>query len=74
MKVKELIELLSKCDQEEEIFIWRGNGNMFFDYTSNIEVARPYGCVSTNIGPVDYPLILGSSYDDDKECEKEYRF
>lgn len=71
MTVGKLIELLSKFNEEEEIYIWRGNGHSYFDYTSNIEISRPYGNSDTNNGNVNHPLILSHSYEKDKKDEKK---
>lgn len=73
MTVGELRALLAEYNQDEEIFIWRGNGNSGFDYTSNIEISRPYGSTDTNRGDVNHPLILSHSYEQDKKDEKRLR-
>lgn len=70
MKVWELIKELEKVSPFEEIFIWRGNENPRFDYTSNIEIRKPYGSLETNKGLVYNPLILTSSFKQDKKDEE----
>ena len=59
MTVKNLIDLLETLPQDEEIFIWRGNGHTDFDYTSDIKISRPYGDCQTNLGLTIRPLIIG---------------
>ena len=74
MTVGELKELLAEFNQDEEIFVWRGNGHdPYFDYTSNINISRPYGDADTNKGIVDHPLILSHDYEKDKNDEKRQR-
>ena len=73
MTVGELRKLLSTFNQDEKIFIWRGNGHTWFDYTSNIEISRPYGNSDTNKGNVNHPLILSHSYELDLKDERKLR-
>ena len=74
MTVGELKELLAEFNQDEEIFVWRGNGHdPYFDYTSNIKISRPYGDADPNKGIVDHPLILSHDYEKDKNDEKRQR-
>lgn len=73
MTVGELIELLKDYDPKEQLFIWRGNGNVWFDYTSNLKIGRPYGNSSTNKGLTSHPLILSHDYEKDIKDEKRLR-
>lgn len=74
MTVGKLRELLAEFNQDEEIFVWRGNGHdPYFDYTSNIKISRPYGSTDTNMGVVNHPLILSHDYEKDKKDERKQR-
>ena len=75
MTVGQLRALLAEFNQDEEIFVWRGNGHeSYFNYTSNIKISRPYGSTTTNKGSVNHPLILSHEYEKDKKDERKQRF